>query len=69
MARIKDTLADAAMCSIDGSCDDNTFYYVVAIVLAIIIGGLIFINMKKPVDSTSKDDAHVHGCEGDKCYL
>lgn len=71
MARTKDILTDAAMCSIDGSCDDNTFYYVVAIVLAIIIGGLIFINMRKSSASASsgKDDAHVHGCEGDKCYV
>ena len=60
-------------CSIDGGCQDYTFYYIVAIVAAIIIGGLIYINIKKPSDNdvisiTSNKDTHVHGCDGDKCY-
>jgi len=60
----------AETCSIDGGCQDYTFYYVVAVIAAIIIGGLIFINMKKSNsnDSSSKEDAHVHTCDGDKCY-
>ena len=61
-------------CGLDGNCDNYTFYYVVAIVAAIIIGGLIYINMKKPSDNdvisitANKEDTHVHGCDGDKCY-
>ncbi len=59
-------------CGLDGNCQDYTFYYVVAIVAAIIIGGLIYINMKKPSNNdttaTAKEDTHVHGCDGDKCY-
>lgn len=60
-------------CGLDGNCQDYTFYYIVAIVAAIIIGGLIYINMKKTSDidttnTTNKEDTHVHGCDGDKCY-
>ena len=59
-------------CGLDGNCDNYTFYYVVAIVAAIIIGGLIYINMKKPSDidttATANEDTHVHGCDGKKCY-
>lgn len=57
----------AETCSIDGGCENYTFYYVVAVIAAIIIGGLIFINMNKS-NSNDKEDAHVHTCDGDKCY-
>ena len=59
------------VCSIDGMCgDDYTFYYIIAVVAVIIIGGLIFINYNKDKSSNIKEDIHTHGeCNGDQCQI